>query len=349
MANAGWIVFERLARPFRSFRELTHASWITVLAFIPALAVMGILETSLPRQAVTRMCYIDPSALTGNNYAPLLNYYIAWVTHCLTSLGIAFFAARSAFRNMPMEKVTVVKRFRTMVFLIALLVVLFADAVHCALAKFSHERLFNVLSAESSLSPLFQRGRQIAGYSISTPTIFSFFPMAAIAAAFWAATTIILCASRFLVEFERTDTDVDVEKRVGAFSDAMEELRSHLTALSVVLVTSTLTTVAYLRTPLGFLGVTRRDEFRAMTDAVGLAWGVTFSLILLAICVYPFLVLRESFNGLARDADGMNHGEVLATWVRQNRLVLQIPGNIQMVFSVLLPATVAVLAHLVPS
>lgn len=340
---------ERLLRPFKSFREIRHALWMIGFAFVPPAAVAIVFELSLPEHTIEQMSPIKPPATGGRDFAPILHYYIAWVTHGLVSVGVAFFAARSAFRNTAITKTTVLKRFRIMVFLFTLLIVLIADAAHCNLALLSHERLFNVLSADISLSPLFQQERQIGGYTISCFTVFSIFPVTAIAAAFWAAITIILCASKFLVEFERTDPGLGMDDRVAAFNEAMDELRSHFTALSLVLITSTLTTVAYLRTPLGLLSAVERHSFKTLTDAVGLAWGMTFSLILLALCLYPFGMLRECFDRLSREAQGINHGEVLAGWVRMNRVVLQVPGNLQMVLSVLLPATVAVLAHLVPS
>lgn len=339
---------DRLLRPFLSFRELQHAPLIVAMAFSPALIVAAVFEASLPNAAVAAMCQIDRSAVTGQDYAPILNYYVAWITHGFIALGVAYFSARSAFRNMPIEKVISLKRFRLMAFLSGLLLVIASDAAHCDLAMLSHERIFRALSLCSSLAPLFQSQWMTPWHSISTPTTFALFPLSAIAAAFWSAATIILCASRFLVEFERTDP-ATLEERIHAYNVAMEELRSHFTALGVVLVTSTVTTVAYLRTPLGFIAEAERVAFRSATDAVGLIWGGTFSLILLAICIYPFRILRERFDVLAKDADGINHGEILAAWVRENRIVLQVPANVQMVVSVLLPATVAVLAHLVPT
>src|SRR5262249_30683163 len=156
------------------------------------------------------------------------------------------------------------------------------------------------------------------------PTPFSFFPISAIFAAFWATATIIMCASKFLVELKRPKRNAPAKERMKAFADALDELRSHFLALSFVLVTSTLATIAYLRPPIGFLDESHRVAFKAISDAIGLAWGVTFSLTLLSLCVYPFVLLRGRFRALDSDADLLKDPN-LDLWLRENRVALQVP------------------------
>jgi hypothetical protein len=266
----------------------------------------------------------------------------------LVSVGVGLGAARGAFRNTSAPKTTVLKRFRVVVFLLLMLGVFVADALHSNLALLSHERIFNVLSGAPSLSHLFRHELSFARYTVSVPTLFSILPVVGTGAALWAMSTIILCASKFLVEFQRADEGVEPNDRVAAFTDAMEALRSHFLALSLVLVTSTLGTVAFFRIPLGLLDAAERHAFQSLSDAVSLVWGVTFSLTLVGLCVYPFIVLREQFEALQKDARITKNGD-LGRWLRKNRVVLQVPANLQLVLSILSPATVAVLSHLVSS
>jgi hypothetical protein len=207
-----------------------------------------------------------------------------------------------------------------------------------------------VLSREPSLSGLFRYRAFLGG------TEFALFPIVSIGAAFWATATIIMCASRTLVELKRAedkakadpkaDADTRLNARLTALSDAVETLRSHALALSLVLVTSTLGTVAYLRIPLGLLADVERSSFKTISDAVGLVWGVTFSLTLLALCVYPFIRLRAHFSK-ARNQAHVTHSGVVDQWLKENRALLHVPTNLQLLLSVLLPATVAVVANLV--
>jgi hypothetical protein len=315
-------------------------------AFVPAMLVFGVFEGFLTDSAIARLSRIDRSAVDGRDLAPLFTYYISWVAHVCIAFGVGLLAAHSAFRNTSEPKKSALRSFRILIPLAALLVVLIADAMHCNLAVLSHQRLFNVLNLEPSLLPMFRTERTFTGYTVWAPTLFSFFPVSAIAAAFWATSTIIMCASKFLVELKRPKRTADPKKRIAAFCDALEELRSHFMALSLVLVTSTLATIAYLRTPLGLLSEAERLGFKATADAIGLVWGVTFSLTLLALCIYPFSVLRRCLSTLGTEAD-LTQDTVLSQWVRENRAVLQVPANLQLVLSTLLPATVAVLANLV--
>ncbi len=313
------------------------------VAVIPAISVSFVFEVFLPASATAQLSRVNRSAITGHNLAPLFIYYISWVTHVLVSVGVGVGAARSAFLDTSAVKTSVLKRFRVLIFLVAVLVVLVADDMHLTLTVMLHERVFNVLSVEPSLSPLFRQELTFTPYTVFVPTIFSLFPIVAIASAVWATATIILCASKFLIEFQRPDDDAEPSIRIEALKDALAELRSHFMALSFILATSTLATISYLRTPLGLLDGTDHQLFKAITDAVGLVWGVALSLTLLALCVYPVRVLRDNLDALSRESHITGRGQ----WFRDNQALLKVHANFPMALSILLPAIVAVLANLV--
>jgi hypothetical protein len=229
-----------------------------------------------------------------------------------------------------------------------MLTVFAADATRRNIALLSHQRIFNVLSQSPALASMFRGEVQLFGRTIPVPTSFSILPMTAIGAALWAMATVILCCSKSLAAFQRSDQDSDAsqEDRVVAFGDAMEALRAHFLALSLVLVTSTLATIAFFRTPLGILRSVERVQYQAVSNAMGLVWGATFSLTLIALCVYPFCVLRQRFEILERDAkDAQN--EPLVKWIRKHRALLQVPANLKVILSMLTPATISVLSSLI--
>jgi hypothetical protein len=331
-----------------SFPEIRHASVMALFALVPTVSVFLIFELYMTNKVVAIMCRSERSAHAGHDLAPLFNYYIVWVVHLLVSVGIGVGAARGAFRNTSPTKTTVLKRFRMAVFLLLMLIVLAADSMHANLALLSHERIFNILSKAPSLARMFRQELHFGQCIMSVPTRFSVLPIVAVGAALWAMSTIILCASKFLVEFQRFDDSVDSQDRIAAFTDAMEALRSHFLALSLVLVTSTFATIAFFRIPLGFLNGSERHDFQTITDAVGLVWGVTFSLTLIALCAYPFTVLREQFEALQKNAHATKN-DGLRRWLRKHRVLLQVPANLQLLLSMLSPATIAVLSHLVSS
>jgi len=336
---------KRALSPILSFQEIRHALFMMVFALIPTLSVFAVFEIYMTKPVIVAMCQTDLPAITGHDLVPLFNYYIVLVAHVLISVGVGVGAARSAFRNTSAVKKPILTRFRIIVFLSLLLVVLVADAMHTNLAMLSHDRIFSVLSKAPSLSPMFRHELNFAHSAIATPTMFSILPITGVAAALWAMSTVILCASKFLVEFQRTDDSVEPHDRVASFAIAMEALRSHFLALSLVLVTSTFGTIAFFRTPLGLLSGAARHNYQAVTDAIGLVWGVTFSLTLIALCIYPFCVLREQFENLQKDARE-THNDVLGRWLRKNKVLLQVPANLRLVLSMLSPATIAVISHL---
>jgi hypothetical protein len=328
-----------------SFQEIRHALPMIAFAVIPVTLVFGIFQVGVTGKAIDVMCVTTRSPIIAHDLAPVFNYYIAWAAHMLVSIGVVLLGARSAYRNTSGIKVGVLKHFAIMVALMTMFVVILADAMHSRLAVLSHERIFGVLSREPSLSRFFRHEAHFNDYTILVPTFFSLLPIISIAAAFWATVTIVLCASKSLAELGQAD-DGDLNMRIAAFSDTLEALRSHALALSLVLVTSTLATVAYLRAPVGLLATVDRHSFKAVSDAVGLVWGVTFSLTLLALCIYPFIRLHERFSAFGEDVR-ITHSEVLGQWLKENRVLLQVPANLQLVLSVLLPATVAVVTNLV--
>jgi len=329
-------------KPWTS-REIKYALKMIGLAFIPTTAVFFVFM-AVSKDAIASLGRVDRSAITGNDLAPLLNYYIAWVAHLLISIGVAVEAEQNAFRNISETTESIVKQFRLFAFLVTLLTVIVGDHLHCSLAVLSHDRIFSVLSVPSSISPMFRP--LPTRYTPWGPVPFSLFPIAGLAVAFWSTATIILCASKFLVELEDSNDEPDPNDRVEAFSKTLNALRSHFLALSLVLVTSTLGTVAFLRIPLGFLAEGERRNFRTITDAIGLVWGVTFSLTLVALCFVPFNVLRERMDTLHGEARETGSA-VLGQWIEKNGGLLEVSANLQLVLSVLAPATVAVLANLV--
>lgn len=339
---------ERMLSPFLSFQELRHAFVITCLSVVPSIAMFVILQVYLTDLAVAVMCQGHPLKVDDLGFAPLFNYYAIWVAHVLLAIGVAFVSERAAFRNASEAKNRVLKRFRAAVFLLLMLIVFAADATHRKIAVLSHERIFAVLSRAQPLASMFQNQVQIFGRSVPAPTLFSILPMVAVGAALWAMATVILCCSKFLAEFQRPKDIAagDSDSRVVAFGDAMEALRAHFLALSLVLLTSTLATIAFFRTPIGLLKPSERAAFQAISDAMGLVWGVTFSLTLVALCVYPFIVLRRQLENLERDAQDTQN-ETLGKWVRKYRTLLQVPANLKLIISMLSPATVAVLSRLI--
>ncbi|HKS23469.1 MAG TPA: hypothetical protein VJZ76_11760 [Thermoanaerobaculia bacterium] len=338
---------ERMLNPFLSFQEMRYAVIIAAFSVIPSIAMFIVLQLYLSDAAVTMMCRGHHS-LSSHDFAPLFNYYTIWVAHVLISVGVGVGADRSAFRNASEVKIKALKRFRIAIFLSLMLIVFVADATHRNIALLSHERIFNVLSNDPALAVMFHNDVRYLNRTIPMPTSFSFLPIVAVAAALWAMATVILCCSRFLAAFQQSDGDSDTSSgdRVAAFSDAMEALRSHFLALSLVLVTSTLATIAFFRTPLGLLGSSERRDYQNISDAMGLVWGVTFSLTLIALCVYPFVVLRRRFDSLDRDAQDTKNA-ALGRWIRKHRTLLQVPANLKLVLSILSPATVAIVSRLI--
>src|ERR1019366_3667144 len=182
------------------FQEIRHALPMIVFALIPVASVFLIFQLGVTDRTTQVMRVTTRSAIVGHDLTPLLNYYIALVAHMLVAIGVVLLGARSAYRDTSVTKTTVLKRFAIMAALMTMFILLLADAMHCKLAVLSHERIFDVLSREPSLSPFFQHEADFKGYPISFPTIFSPFPIVSIGAAFWATATIILCASKSLAD-----------------------------------------------------------------------------------------------------------------------------------------------------
>lgn len=338
---------QKLLRP-KEFQEIRHAFWMVLWAFAPITVVFCTFQFGVTGRTVDLMCATSRSKIAGHDLTPLFVYYIAWAAHMFVSGSVIFLGARSAYRNIPSDKAAAMRRFAILATLMTMFFLLLVDALHCKLAVLTHERIFSVLSREHSLCPFFEYEAEPHNHPISFPTIFSLFPIISVGAAFWATATIVLCASRSLGDFHEINNilDAKVTARMTAFSETLEALRSQVLALSLVLVTSTLGTVAYLRTPLGLLADADRHSFKTVSDAIGLMWGVTFSLTLLALCFYPFIRLRVHLKAFDQEAV-LTHSEALRQWLKENRALMQVPANLQLVLSVLLPATVAVVTNLV--
>src|SRR5438552_3302309 len=123
-------VRDRILNPVLSFPELRHAFYMLVFALIPSLSMFVVFEVYLRKSVIAQMCRNGRNAPTSHDLAPLFNYYTVWVAHMMVSIGVGAGAARGAFRNTSVIKKTVLKRSRILVFLILMLIVLAADAMH---------------------------------------------------------------------------------------------------------------------------------------------------------------------------------------------------------------------------
>ncbi|MGN6183253.1 MAG: hypothetical protein ACTHQM_06310 [Thermoanaerobaculia bacterium] len=316
--------------------DATRQALVMILSsFVPAVLVVFCVSFAMTDSALVAACKPEHFAPKARDLSPLLVYYIAWIAHMLLSISVGVGALFIRFGQTSIKRAFLKLGIPSIV--IATVVVIVADAFHLKLAVLSHERLFDVLRQDPALASMFQP-------AVLRVTPFSFFPMVAIVAAFFATAAIILCASDCLTTFTGPHTGRSHD-RISELTLALEQLRSHLLALSLVLVTSTLATIAYLRTPIGLLDATARGSFKAMSDAVGLVWGITFSLTLLALCVYPYVVLRKCFDGVATGNAGEK--QPLVQWFRKQRGHMLVSSNLQVLLTTLLPATAAILANLV--
>jgi hypothetical protein len=330
--------------PF-TFPELQHAWRIMAIGATPAVVVLLVFQVAVTDATMARMGHTARSAMTRHDVAPLFNYYISWVAHLVVSVGVAYGARRGALHASE-PKAPFLIRFPLAVSLLILAAVLAADAFHMKMAVLSHERVFSVLSAEPSLASLFRDEVDTGQLTLSVPTWFSFFPIIGVGAALWATCVVIMCASKFVVTFETQTVDSAETDPRAKLTEAIEALQTHLLALSLVLVTSTFGTIAYLRIPLGFLADGPRSEFKSISDSVGLVWGVMFSLTLIALCVHPFILLRERFDKL-REQTEQTKNKVMENWLHENRALLQVPANLQLLLSIVSPAAVAVVSNLI--
>jgi hypothetical protein len=330
--------------PFE-FPELKHAWRIMAIGAVPSVLVFSVFQVAVTDAAMARMCHTAPSVITRQDLAPLFNYYISWVAHLTVSVTVAYGAKRGALHASE-SKTPFLTQFPLAVCLLIVGVVLAVDAFHMKMAVLSHERIFDVLAADASLAPLFRNEAEIAHVLVSFPTWFSFFPVTGVAAALWATCVVIMCTSKFLESFLRQNVDSAAADPRAKLTEAIEALRTHVLALSLVLVTSTFGTIAYLRIPLGLLADGARSEFKSISDSVGLIWGVMFSLTLVALCFRPFILLRERFDKLKEQTE-QTKNKAMGGWMRENRLLLQVPTNLQLLLSIVSPAAVAVVSNLV--
>jgi hypothetical protein len=331
----------RVSAPF-AFPEFTDAVIMIVAALIPAGVVAGVFQCLVSRDAVAQICRTDRLTLAGRDLSQVFDYYISWVGHVVVTLGVGLVATRGALARVNVKKRRALWGLAVAAGVLATGTVIAGDALHTNLAMLSHERLFRVLSRAPAMRWLFRDEWTLAGHVWSRPTYFAFIPVSGVAAPLFVTATVIVCASRSLANFRWDASAGNTIQRIAQLDESLAALRSYLVGLAIVLVTSTIGTEAYLRTPLGLLNPSDQNTLKSTSDAIGLVWGGTFSLTLLTLCIYPIIVLRRRFSELEQLA---LHNLSLQRWLEKNRAPLLIP-DLQVIVSVLSPATVAMLSKL---
>ncbi|MEZ5082407.1 MAG: hypothetical protein R2750_02985 [Bacteroidales bacterium] len=279
-------------------------------------------------------------------------FFILYLTSGVSHIFISFFVI-SLFWNKLFDSYTDIKRRiikKNFWIHLIIIVTLFqtVDILNCNLSIMSHDRIYYILSKSTTFEYLFT---SIPGFAINGNTInlfytFSIIPVVLII--FGLVVIILTCMNLgkdLSILFYQLENNISETKKIE-LQTRIESFHNYLFVLSFVLVTSTIATILFFQLPLICISDGEQyDSYKSTSYGMGICWGVIFTLTMLTMCYYPYVIIQKKLKKIMRDGEVSGNKE-LGDWLEKIGDNFLIYKNLQSLISVLSPTIIGLLANL---
>lgn len=313
------------------------AGIIFALMLVPVTTVIVLMQLFVPAAEVQRAIATSyPLA-----EAPSLQLYVLYLTsaaaHIIVSGLVIVFLSKGLRKDITETKRRAIQLARYVLTAVLVGLFLVADYVGPVLALISHERTYAVLQRSSMFAPYFAGGQ-----SAFHP--FSLLPASLIVLGLVVIVLTCISVARdlmFISQSIRSRPTPDMRRRIDL---KIRSFHNYFYVLSSVLATSTIATTLFLKLPLtSILSGPTYDSFSAVSNAISVCWGVTFSLTMLAMCFYPYFRVQRDLRALVHDATVTDDVE-MQRWVTDIQENYVIYTNLKSLVSIFVPAVIGALS-----
>lgn len=330
------------------FKSLHYGVSIVLLALIPVSLAIIFFQTFVNVSPYSKE--IKSIAISETYDLQMLIYYIiSGLIHVIICFVIASHFSMSNNKDTPYPKLRILKtiRFIFLIFVLALVYIL--DALHINVAYLSHDRLYILMGKSEyfksafiyfpeNLSSLFNGWEWFH--------LFSSFPFMLISIAI-----AVMIYSGFYIGNELYQflhvKELSIERIKEYIKDLHLMLRNYAQLLSIALVSSTIATVLFLQVPVPLI---KDDAIRAnytnVSVAIGVFWGVVFSLTLLFLCIYPYRLAHKKITALIQ-MDRVKNDPKLEEWLDKHKNYYTFIWNLKLLTSIISPAAAGILSAVI--
>lgn len=326
--------------PRFQFGEVQIGTVVFGLMLLPVSAVIAALEAFVPRAEIQRVVTANHE-LAGTPSLDLYVFYLtAAVAHIIVSVLVIAFLKRGLQADISATKEKAIRSSVRLASGVLIGLFLLVDYLQPALAQLSHGRVYAVLQNSSLFSPYFVT-------PIPAFHLFSLLPAGLIVLGLVVIVLTCFSVGRDLMFVSHSirsgptaDKRNDIDLKIRSF-------HNYFYVLSSVLATSTIATTLFLKLPLTSMAPgTGYDSFDALSNAMSVCWGVTFSLTMLAMCFYPYFRVQRDLRVLINDAKVSEDIE-LQRWVADIQANYVIYTNVKSLISIFVPTAIGAMSPFV--
>ena len=316
---------------------------------IPVFTFVIILEALIPKSSI--VTEIDTSLILSkiDDIKIYILYLVAGSSHIIISFVVLIYMTNLLLKNSSRYKERLIK-YSVIIFSVVLTSLFFiVDYFGFNLALLSHERIYSVLMKSPyffsyfTLFPgSFLLNHQDCGFYLFSLMPFSLIFLGLLVIVF----TCLNIGKDLNYFFKKVKFDTGIEERKNLLN-RIKAFHNYLYILSFVLVTSTVATVLFLQLPL--VCMSRGDLYQSFLETsvgIGICWGVIFSLTMLFMCFYPFVMINKKLKSIYIESEITGNVE-LKKWIVQLQNNYLIYKNVKTLISVLSPFIISLFAQFV--
>lgn len=240
---------------------------------------------------------------TASDHSFLFNYFAYGILHLTICLLITKYSYEIFRSSAPSPLFKSYKRHHVLSFLTASTLFLLSTAfLNTSMKILSHDLIWIGLKEFQGQRLLFECVDTLWAGPGACATSFRFFfivPLILILAAFLPASAIMQLIPHLVERIDLRDTD-NLEEKLSDFLDEFEVVYYMLVGL---LVSSSIATLLYLRTPFSTIDRGKSPLFSNLADATFAAWSMVYFVVLLMILIYAYSLVsrRIRFESTAKD------------------------------------------------
>lgn len=325
------------------FGEVKIAAKTFLFMLIPVAAFIVIFEILIPKDSILNKATPDVLIKNISNIKIYIIYLVSGVSHIIISLAVIVYMTNLLFKDISRLKKRILKISIT-VFIVSLSgLFLISDYLELNLALLSHERIYSILIMSDYFSPYFKTLPELVSLDSFNNGfyLFSIMPFSLI---FLGLIIIVFTCFNIgkdlnyffnMVRFENTEEErARLLTRIKAF-------HNYLYILSFILVTSIIATIFFMQIPLVcLLPGDFYQSFLGTSVGMGICWGVIFSLTMLFMCFYPFILINKKLKSVYTNIE-ITGNDDLKEWIMQIQNNYLIYKNIKTLLSVLSPIIIS--------
>lgn len=323
------------------FKGLKYGVTTILLALIPVMLAIVFLELFINvgsyDQAVREI-----EVKKDYNIEILVYYIVSGLVHIIICAIIANQFALTHRKDIPGLKLMVTRNTRLLFLFFVFFLVYFLDRVNINLAYLSHDRLYILMSRSEFFKPSFV---SFPG-SLNWFHLFSTFPFLLICFALS-----VMIYAGFYIGNEMYNfvykQEFSIEKIKEHIKELHRLLRNYAQLLSIVMVSSTIATILFFQLPIPLIkDELTKESYKSVSMAMGICWGVIFSLTLLFLCIYPYKLAHKKISSIIQMERIKNDPE-LEEWIDKHKSYYTFIWNLRLFTSIISPAVAGILTTII--